>query len=137
VHPVAAEPDSEPAPLSEEHPVAGEPVDWEQSMMEPAPVAQHPFAEQPVVAEEPVMADEPMVAEEPVVADEPVVAEEPAPASEEFRPVTPSPFMADAEGAGEPAEQPWFVADVQEEPKRKPAERPVQSDTWSGRPIGS
>ena len=99
---------------------AEEPVDWEASMAEPAPVAEHPYAEQPFVAEE-----------EPVV-EEPVVAEE------TFQPVEPSPFVADPTAEEEPPvveEEPWFVADVQE---RKPeAERPAQSDTWSGRPIGS
>ena len=49
----------------------------------------------------------------------------------------PSPFVADPTAEEEPpvVEEPWFVADVQE---RKPEEeRPAQSDTWSGRPIGS
>ena len=32
-------------------------------------------------------------------------------------------------------DEPWFVADVQE-PAPAP-ERPAQSDTWTGRPIGS
>ena len=66
------------------------------------------------------------------------MAEEPA--AEEFRPVTPSPFVADPDASEEPVlEEPWFIADVQErerKPKPQP-ERPVQSDTWSGRPIGS
>ena len=82
-------------------------------------MAEHPYAEQPFVAEE-----------EPVV-EEPVVAEE------TFQPVEPSPFVADPTAEEEPpvVEEPWFVADVQE---RKPQEeRPAQSDTWSGRPIGS
>jgi ribonuclease E len=109
---VPAEAAEEPAPVAEE------PVDWEASMAEPAPVAEHPYAEQPFVAEE-----------EPVV-EEPVVAEE------TFQPVEPSPFVADPTAEEEPpvVEEPWFVADVQE---RKPEERPAQSDTWSGRPIGS
>jgi hypothetical protein len=68
------------------------------------------------VAREPV--EEPYVAPEPVVAEQPLFAEpvvEPAPVAED-----------DAEA--------WFVADVQEEPAEQPA---PQTDTWSGRPIGS
>ena len=115
---------AEEAPVVAEEPVAevvaGEPVDWEQSMTQPAPAAAHPFAEQPVVAEE-----APVVAEEPVVADE-------------FQSVEPSPFVAEPSVAEEPVvaeqEQPWFVADVQE--PKPDTERPSQSDTWSGRPIG-
>ena len=71
------------------------------------------------------------MAEEETVVEEPVVAEE------TFQPVEPSPFVADPAAEEEPpvVEEPWFVADVQE---RKPQEeRPAQSDTWSGRPIGS
>ena len=63
--------------------------------------------------------------------------EEPVVAEETFQPVEPSPFVADPTAEEEPpvVEEPWFVADVQE---RKPEEeRPAQSDTWSGRPIGS
>ena len=58
-------------------------------------------------------------------------------AEEGFQPVEPSPFVAEPGAPEEPVlaeDEPWFVADVQEEPK---AERPAQSDTWSGRPIGS
>ncbi len=58
-------------------------------------------------------------------------------AEEGFQPVEPSPFVAEPGAPEEPVlaeEEPWFVADVQEEPK---PERPAQSDTWSGRPIGS
>ena len=97
-----------------------EPVDWEHSMVEPAPVAEHPYAEQPFVAEEAPVVEEPVVAEAT------------------FQPVEPSPFVAEPTAGEEPPvveDEPWFVADVQE---RKPeVERPAQSDTWSGRPIGS
>ena len=66
------------------------------------------------------------------------MGEEPVGAAEEsFQSVEPSPFVAEPGAPEEPVlaeeEQPWFVADVQE-PK---PERPAQSDTWSGRPIGS
>ena len=67
-----------------------------------------PFAEQHVVAEEPVFEAEPVVAEEPVMAEE------------GFQPVEPSPFVAEPGAPEEPVlaeEEPWFVADVQEEPK--------------------
>ena len=68
--------------------------------------------------------------------------------SEEWAPVASEELLTDdeafvAEPAAEvdqpPAEEdaePWFVADVQEPPA--PAEpAPPQTDTWSGRPIGS
>jgi hypothetical protein len=96
------------------------------------------------------VADEPASEEPaPFVAAEPVVAEEPAPfaaeeppvvaAEEGFAPVEPSPFVADPASEEQPLvapeEEAWFVADVQE-PAPAP-ERAPQSDTWSGRPIGS
>ena len=60
-------------------------------------------------------------------------------AEESFQPVEPSPFVADPSAPEEEPvvaeEEPWFVADVQERPRQQ--ERPAQSDTWSGRPIGS
>ena len=99
-------------------------------MEQAPPVAAHPFAEQPVMAEEPAV-------EEPVMAEEPIFAEEPVAAEEGFHTVEPSPFIAEPGAPEEPVlaeEEPWFVADVQEQPK---PERPAQSDTWSGRPIGS
>ncbi len=103
-------------------------------------MAEEPFmADEPVlVVEEPVMAEEPFMADEPVlVVEEPVVAEEaPVVASDEsFYAVEPSPFMAEEPIVAEEDEA-WFVADVQEEPAPAP-ERPAQSDTWSGRSIGS
>ena len=84
-------------------------------------MAEHPYAEQPFVAEERARR---------------------RPRSRLSRrrrssTVEPSPFVADPTAEEEPpvVEEPWFVADVQE---RKPQEeRPAQSDTWSGRPIGS
>ena len=93
--------------------MADEPVDWEQAMMHHAPVAEPSFAEQPVVAEEH--------------------------AGEEFRAVAPSPFVAEPGSSEEAEEEPWFVADFREpKPEPKPeVERPAQTDTWSGRPIGT
>jgi len=93
-----------------------------------------------VVAEEPVV-----VAEEPVVVQEPVpvaMAEEPAVvAPEGFASVEPSPFVAEPAASEEPVVEPqqdvWFVADVSEPTLAPEVERPAQSDTWSGRSVGS
>jgi hypothetical protein len=67
----------------------------------------------------------------------PAVAEQPVVAEQGFEVVEPSPFVAEP-GAREEEpvvaeEEPWFVADVQEPAPAKDK----QSDTWSGRPIGS
>jgi hypothetical protein len=77
-------------------------------------------AVEPVV--EPVVAPEPVAVEAPVVAPEPLVVEPVAPVEQ-------PPVVQDGAEA-------WFVADVQE--PAAPAEPSVpQTDTWSGRPIGS
>jgi hypothetical protein len=89
----------------------------------PAPPTPRPDVEEPVMAERPTVAPEqPGVAPSPLAEEPPVVAE-------------PSPFVAEPGApAHEPvaAEEPWFVADVQE-----PAGEQRPSATWSGRPIGS